>query len=123
MLIKSVYGERREPIDWFSNQWNGAFLYLWSSPLNIKRLGIGDQDVQALEWVQSKLQTIDSNFLPFITDGYYTEVVRDRVLSFQKQQAIQADGVVGRQTIMKLNQLTNPAIPKLSNINILEENI
>jgi len=123
VLIKSVSGERREPIDWFSNQWNGAFLYLWSSPLNIQRLGIGDQDVQALEWVQSKLQTIDSNFLPFITDGYYTEVVRDRVLSFQKQQAIQADGVVGRQTIMKLNQLTNPAIPKLSNINILEENI
>ena len=123
VLIKSVSGEHREPIDWFYNQWNGTFLYLWSSPFNIPRLGVGDKDLQALEWVQSKLQTIDRNFLPIITDGYYTEVIRDRVLSFQKQQAILADGVVGRQTIMKLNQLTNPTIPKLSNINILEENI
>ncbi|MGB2115669.1 MAG: peptidoglycan-binding domain-containing protein, partial [Porticoccaceae bacterium] len=72
---------------------------------------------------QSKLQAIDSDYLPLITDGYYTEAVRDRVLAFQKQQAIQADGVVGRQTIMKLNQLTNPETPKLSNTKILGDNI
>ncbi|MGB2172863.1 MAG: peptidoglycan-binding protein, partial [Porticoccaceae bacterium] len=123
VLVKSADGERLETIDWFSKQWNGTFLYLWHSPLNFQSLGLGDQDVSALEWLQSKLQAIDSDYLPLITDGYYTEAVRDRVLAFQKQQAIQADGVVGRQTIMKLNQLTNPETPKLSNTKILGDNI
>ena len=50
-----------------------------------------------------------------ITDGNYTEIIRDKVLEFQKQQGIRADGVVGRQTIMKLNQLAKPSIPTLSN--------
>jgi general secretion pathway protein A len=123
VLVKSADGERLESIDWFSKQWNGTFLYLWHSPLNVQSLGLGDQDVSALEWLQSKLQAIDSDYLPLITDGYYTEAVRDRVLAFQKQQGIQADGVVGRQTIMKLNQLTNPETPKLSNTKILGDNI
>jgi murein L,D-transpeptidase YcbB/YkuD len=37
------------------------------------------------------------------------------VLNFQKEQEIRADGVVGRETIMKLNQLANPIIPTLGN--------
>ena len=69
----------------------------------------------ALQWLQSQLKLIDSDYLPLITGGNYTEAIRDKVLDFQIQQGIRADGVVGRQTIMQLNQLVEASIPTLSN--------
>ena len=114
VLLKAGDTSRRETLQWFIERWNGAFLYLWYSPSDIQSLRLGDPDPLALKWLQSQLQLINSDFLPLITDGNYTEVIRDKVLEFQKQQGIRADGVVGRQTIMKLNQLAEPSIPTLS---------
>lgn len=105
---------RREPLQWFVERWNGAFLFLWYSPSDIQSLRLGDNNPIALNWLQRQLQLIDSDYLPYITGGNYTEVIRDTVLNFQKQQEIRDDGVVGRQTIMKLNQLADPAIPTLN---------
>jgi general secretion pathway protein A len=111
--LKSADNSRRETLQWFTERWNGAFLFLWYSPSEIQSLRLGDQNTLALNWLQSQLQLINSDYLPLITDGNYTEVIRDKVLEFQKQQGIRADGVVGRQTIMKLNQLAKPSIPTL----------
>jgi len=113
--LKSGDNSHRETLQWFAERWNGAFLFLWYSPSEIESLRLGDQNPLALNWLQSQLQLINSNYLPLITDGNYTEIIRDTVLEFQKQQGIRADGVVGRQTIMKLNQLAKPSIPTLSN--------
>ena len=115
VLLKAGDTNRRETLQWFIERWNGAFLYLWYSPSDIQSLRLGDQDPLALEWLQSQLQRIDRDYLPLITGGNYTETIRDKVLDFQIQQGIRADGVVGRQTIMKLNQLVEPSIPTLSN--------
>ena len=115
VLLKAGDTSRRETLQWFIERWNGAFLYLWYSPSDIQSLRLGDQDPLALKWLQSQLQRIDSDYLPLITDGNYTETIRGKVLDFQIQQGIRADGVVGRQTIMKLNQLVEPSIPTLSN--------
>ena len=113
--LKSADNSRRETLQWFAERWNGAFLFLWYSPSDIESLRLGDQNTLALNWLQSQLQLINSDYLPLITDGNYSEVIRDKVLEFQKQQGIRADGVVGRQTIMKLNQLAEPSIPTLIN--------
>jgi general secretion pathway protein A len=114
VVLKTIEGNRRESLQWLVEHWNGAFLFLWHSPADIQSLRLGDKNPDAINWLQSQLQLIDSDYLPFITGGNYTEVIRDKVLNFQKQQKIRADGVVGRQTIMKINQLTNPIIPTLS---------
>jgi len=123
VLLKTAAGERRESLEWFSDRWNGSYLYLWYRPSDIQSLRLGDKDLSALNWLQSKLQLVDSHYLPLITGGYYNEAVRDQVLAFQKQQGIRADGVVGRQTVMKLNQLINPSTPRLSGDQIAEDNI
>jgi general secretion pathway protein A len=114
VLLKAGDGIRREALQWFVGRWNGAFLFLWYSPSDIQSLRLGDSKPLALNWLQRQLQLIDNKYLPVITGGNYTEVIRDTVLNFQKQQGIRDDGVVGRQTIMKLNQLVDPAIPTLS---------
>ena len=83
-------------------------------PIGYSKFASWDNNPIALNWLQRQLQLIDNEYLPFITGGNYTEVIRDTVLNFQKQQGIRDDGVVGRQTIMKLNQLADPAIPTLN---------
>ena len=115
VLLKAGDTSRRETLQWFIERWNGAFLFLWYSPPDIQSLRLGDQDPVALQWLQSQLKLIDSDYLPLITGGNYTEAIRDKVLDFQTQQGIRADGVVGRQTIMQLNQLVEPSIPTLGN--------
>ena len=120
VLLKTDSGDRRESLQWFNERWNGAYLFLWHSPSDIKSLRLGDKDSIALDWVQSQLQLIDGNYLPFITGGNYTEVIRNRVLDFQTLQGIRADGVVGRQTIMRLNQLADPNIPRLRVVELEE---
>ena len=120
VLLKTDSDDRRESLQWFNERWNGAYLFLWHSPSDIKSLRLGDKDSMALDWVQSQLQLIDGNYLPFITGGNYTEVIRNRVLDFQTLQGIRADGVVGRQTIMRLNQLADPNIPRLRVVELEE---
>ena len=120
VLLKTDSDARRESLQWFNDRWNGAYLFLCHSPSDIKSLRLGDKDSIALDWVQSQLQLIDANYLPFITGGNYTEVIRNRVLDFQTLQGIRADGVVGRQTIMRLNQLADPNIPRLRVVELEE---
>jgi peptidoglycan hydrolase-like protein with peptidoglycan-binding domain len=48
-----------------------------------------------------------------ISGGRYTEAVQQQVIEFQRQQNILPDGIVGPQTLMRLNQLTDETIPRL----------
>jgi general secretion pathway protein A len=112
--LMEVNGERQETLEWFAERWNGAFLYLWHRPLDILSLRLGDKNIVALDWLQSRLLQISETYQPIITGGYYNEAVRLQVLSFQQQQGIRADGVVGQETIMKINELTRSNLPRLS---------
>ena len=75
---------------------------------------LGDKNAVALDWLQSRLLQIEDIYQPIITGGYFNEAVRLQVLNFQQQQGIRADGVVGQQTIMKINELTMSSLPKLN---------
>ncbi|MEM8662310.1 MAG: peptidoglycan-binding domain-containing protein, partial [Pseudomonadota bacterium] len=41
-----------------------------------------------------------------LTDGLFTTALQTRVRLFQRQHGLSADGVVGVQTLLRLNQLT-----------------
>jgi general secretion pathway protein A len=112
--LQGVKGERQETLEWLAENWNGAFLHLWHRPIDILSLRLGDKNSVALGWLQSRLLQIDDVYQPIITGGYFNEAVRLQVLNFQQQQGIRADGVVGQQTIMKINELTMLSLPRLS---------
>jgi general secretion pathway protein A len=112
--LQGVKGERKETLEWLAENWNGTFLHLWHRPIDILSLRLGDKNAVALDWLQSRLLQIDDIYQPIITGGYFNEAVRLQVLNFQQQQGIRADGVVGQQTIMKINELTMSSLPKLS---------
>lgn len=98
----------------FIDRWSGSYLYLWRPPQQISQLKVGDKDPAALAWLQQRLTMVDTEAETIISGGRYTPAVADQVRRFQRQQAISADGVIGRETLMRLNQLTEQGIPLLS---------
>jgi general secretion pathway protein A len=98
----------------FRDRWSRSFTYLWRPPIEIERLALGDIDVQAVSWLQSRLQQVDQNAETIISGGRYTQAIANQVLSFQRDQGITADAVVGRETMLRLNQLTATDIPLLT---------
>jgi general secretion pathway protein A len=98
----------------FTDRWSGSYLYLWRPPLQIKQLKLGDKNPAALAWLQQRLTMVDPDAETIISAGRYTPAVVEQVRRFQRQQNISADGVIGRETLMRLNQLTEQGIPLLS---------
>ena len=98
----------------FLDKWTGSYLYLWRSPSSFEILKPGDLNKPALAWLQAKLGVVNSDIDALITGGNYTEALQQQVTGFQRAQSIVADGIVGRQTVMRLNQLTDPLLPTLT---------
>jgi general secretion pathway protein A len=97
----------------FRDRWSRSFVYLWRPPQQIESLALGDTDAQAVTWLQNQLVKIDQSAEAVISGGRYTQAIADQVLAFQRQQNITADAVVGRETLLRLNQLTQTDIPLL----------
>ena len=66
-----------------------------------------------IDWLQSRLMLMDHEYEWVITGGHYTEAIRLRVVEFQERHQLLADGILGDQTTMMLNTLTDPSIPSL----------
>jgi murein L,D-transpeptidase YcbB/YkuD len=73
----------------------------------------GDTDKLAMAWLQEKLSMEDQGMEEVITGGHYTEAVKGQVMEFQRRHGLNADGVVGRQTLMQLNEISDDEIPRL----------
>ena len=98
----------------FLDQWTASYLYLWRSPDSFEILKPGDFNKPALAWLQGKLGLVNDGLEQLITGGNYSVAIQAQVTDFQRQQNIIADGIVGRQTLMRLNQLTDPLVPRLT---------
>ena len=98
----------------FLDQWTASYLYLWRSPDSFEMLKPGDFNKPALAWLQGKLGLVNDGLEQLITGGNYSVAIQAQVTDFQRQQNIIADGIVGRQTLMRLNQLTDPLVPRLT---------
>jgi len=101
------------PLEKFLTGWSGRYLYLWQPVQGFNTLTAGDRNAPAVSWLQDQLAIIDQNSERIITGGRYTAAIAQKVASFQSQQTLTADGVVGRETIMRLNELANPQHPRL----------
>ena len=98
----------------FLDKWTGSYLYLWRSPSSFQILKPGDVNKPALVWLQTKLGVVNSDIDALITGGNYTKALQQQVTDFQRVQTLIADGIVGRQIVMRLNQLTDPLLPTLT---------
>ena len=113
ILLFDLNGESSIKLDIFLKRWTGSFSYLWAPPKEFKVLKLGDENKAGLVWLQDKFSEIYANKQRLITGGRFTEAIFDEIVLFQKQNNINPDGIVGRRTIMLINQLTNEEIPRI----------
>ena len=100
-------------------------LYLWKPPLGYSDLlHVGDTNRAVLVWLQPLLADINPEIENLITAGRYNQLHADALVEFQRRNGLLADGILGRETLMKLNELDYAnTIPKLVGLESLNKAI
>lgn len=84
--------------------WTGDFFYLWSRPQGFeKSLQMGDKS-ELVTWIAEQFAQLDQQPAP-LTRQFFTEKLKKRVELFQRTQNILPDGVIGAQTLRRLNEV------------------
>jgi len=82
--------------------WTGEVFYIWQRPSGFKEpIGIGTSG-QTVSWLAKTFAELDNQAKP-LADRKYTKALAERVKIFQRTQRLSADGVVGKQTLLRLN--------------------
>ena len=121
VTLQDRQGVLEIPREQFNQNWNGTYLYLWkppqgySGPLSANGNILNGQQINPIvvDWLQQQLQLIDQSTELVISGGRYTQAIASQVLEFQRQQQLVADGILGRETLMRINQLSGEGIPLL----------
>ena len=113
LILTAEHGSRTIRNDEFIKNWDGSFKYLWKPPKGYGLLKKGVSNRPLVDWLQSRLMLMDNEYEWVITGGHYSEAIRLRVIEFQERHQLLADGILGDQTTLMLNTLTDPSIPLL----------
>lgn len=93
--------------------WTGDFFYIWSRPQGFeKSLQLGDKN-DLVTWVAEQFARLDQQPAP-LTRQFFTEKLKKRVELFQRTQNILPDGVIGAQTLRRLNEVLGVDKPLVS---------
>lgn len=99
--------------DQLLQHWFGNFTLLWRQPPGYQDLiRPGDEGVDVI-WLSQKINQIDkSNEIPEVS--VYQEKLIEKIRRFQIKQGLVADGIVGVETLIRINNLTRLDVPVLN---------
>lgn len=104
-LLWSGNALHRVPFTELAALWRGGYRLLWRPPAGFSG-PIGRAEVSpAVADVAALFARLDGQSQP-LANNRYTEALANRVRLFQRDQQLLADGVVGEQTLLRLNLLT-----------------
>ena len=90
--------------------WSGEYILLWRPPpLQYEEISVVSRGPDVL-WLRQALNRVaqqNGSAVLDVLSADYDEALRDRVIAFQKNHDIQADGIVGVDTLIRLNTLLN----------------
>ncbi|HFB64569.1 MAG TPA: AAA family ATPase [Aeromonadales bacterium] len=98
--------------------WSGEYSFIWLPPKGFnKTIKRGDSGI-LVQWLEQQLLHITQpelsrdSIIP--TTIRFDSALEKQLQNFQKKYGLNADGIAGMRTIMLINQLVNPNIPRLS---------
>ena len=96
---------------WFNAHWSGEYTLFWQAPTGYeKAIGFGARG-SAVQWLDNGLaQVLDE---PARNARQFDYELQARVMRFQDEHHLEADGIAGVQTILRLNLSVNTNMPKL----------
>ena len=93
--------------------WFGGFVVLWQMPPNYKgNIKRGDRH-PSVAWLRRQLESLSSKSIPGGDDAFFDAELYRAVLEFQREERLQADGIVGPATWIRLASrlaLPSPAL-------------
>ena len=104
VILRDLNGKRstHSLLD-IGQQWNGDVYYLWRKPdAYDKPLLLGARS-PVVNWVAEQFALLDGQSRA-ITDNLFTKRLQTRIKIFQSSEGLTPDGIIGEQTLMKLNE-------------------
>ena len=99
-----IWGEPMEfPITEIDRIWDGSFILLWKPSAGARPVAPRAYG-EAVRWVRQALDRIEG--VPFDSDAsdIFDGELEKRVMAFQRQALLVPDGIVGRETLVRLTQ-------------------
>ncbi|MEW8497379.1 MAG: peptidoglycan-binding protein, partial [Candidatus Thiodiazotropha taylori] len=97
--------------------WTGSYIILWRPPSlarNSLQLGQSGSDVAWLISTLDKIEGVESTY--DLSNPRFDQILHLRVMRFQRENGLSADGIVGKQTLIQLKGMvtdrTRPALLK-----------
>lgn len=107
---KTVWVDPRVMSEW----WSGQFLVLWRPPaLDARLIRPGDRG-ELVVWLRRNLERVDGEKTVSSRPELFDKDLQQRVLAFQQANELDADGLVGEQTLIHLTTLTDADVPLLT---------
>ena len=104
-ILLGQQGPIEVPLATLGPLWQGTFRYLWHPPPGFERpLQFGDEG-PAVAAVARQFADLDGQQVP-LTLTEFTAALEQRVRIFQRDNNLTDDGVVGEQTLLRLNEQT-----------------
>jgi general secretion pathway protein A len=105
----------RVSIEQIDSYWHGDYILLLRAPpngsMNMKAGFVGPD----VGWLREQLERIQGVDLAVPNPLYFDDVLRQHVVEFQRSNGLVPDGIVGKNTIIRLNSLSgHPGVPSLT---------
>jgi general secretion pathway protein A len=94
--------------------WTGQFLVLWKPPLEGVTVIRPRQSGEKTQWLRTAFAQVDgATFEEY--DSTPLKKLTNRIIDFQHRRGLQADGIVGPETLIHLTAMHHdPKVPSLS---------
>lgn len=83
--------------------WSGEIFYLWHPPKGFTEALLQGQRNPAISWIAKQFAELDGRDTP-LTNDLFTAGLAKRIKIFQRNNGLTPDGIVGEQTLLKLNE-------------------
>jgi general secretion pathway protein A len=97
------------PLSEIDRYWEGTFIMLWKGPAQPMSVGSRGKDV---EWLRLRIAEADGAPPGGPQSDVFDEALRARVIALQRSKGLEADGVVGENTLIHLTS-RDPDVPRL----------
>ena len=96
-----------------ASRWDGIYLYFWQPPQGyVDIIHVGTKNAPVVDWLQDQMVKWNADYQQVITGGVYSVAISEQVRFFQADNGMESDGLLGKDTIMALYDLSNQS-PKL----------
>jgi len=82
--------------------WNGDYLMFWKLPPNGAQTVQPGSDGKSVAWLNANLDTLLGNSPENPAPRYFGEDLKEKLISFQVMAGLEADGIAGPRTLIKL---------------------